>query len=85
MVNTTLFPVGPHPSTERAQTALTWCSDENRCITVDMVESVQNTSRMKFEGGKGMGREIEGVARMVERLLCMQKAQGSIPCSSTFF
>ena len=26
-----------------------------------------------------------GVAQMVERLLCMQKAQGSIPCSSTFF
>ena len=25
-----------------------------------------------------------GVAQMVERLLCMQKAQGSIPCSSTF-
>ena len=23
-----------------------------------------------------------GVAQMVERLLCMQKAQGSIPCSS---
>ena len=22
---------------------------------------------------------------MVERLLCMQEAQGSIPCSSTFF
>ena len=26
-----------------------------------------------------------GVAQMVERLLCMQKAQGSIPCSSNFF
>jgi hypothetical protein len=26
-----------------------------------------------------------GVAQMVERLLCMQKAQGSIPCSSTYF
>ena len=24
-----------------------------------------------------------GVAQMVERLLCMQEAQGSIPCSST--
>ena len=28
---------------------------------------------------------VGGVAQMVERLLCMQKAQGSIPCSSTFF
>jgi hypothetical protein len=26
-----------------------------------------------------------GVAQMVERLLCMQEAQGSIPCSSTRF
>jgi hypothetical protein len=26
-----------------------------------------------------------GVAQMVERLLSMQEAQGSIPCSSTFF
>ena len=28
---------------------------------------------------------VGGVAQMVERLLCMQEAQGSIPCSSTFF
>ena len=28
---------------------------------------------------------VGGVAQMVERLLCMQKAQGSIPCSSNFF
>jgi hypothetical protein len=28
---------------------------------------------------------LGGVAHMVERLLCMQEAQGSIPCSSTFF
>ena len=27
---------------------------------------------------------LGGVAQMVERLLCMQKAQGSIPCSSIF-
>ena len=26
-----------------------------------------------------------GVAHMVERLLCMQEAQGSIPCSSMVF
>ena len=26
-----------------------------------------------------------GVAQVVERLLSMQEAQGSIPCSSTFF
>ena len=26
-----------------------------------------------------------GVAQVVERLLCMQEAQGSIPCSSTIF
>ena len=36
---------GFNPSTERAQTALT--SDENRCITVDMVESEQETSWSK--------------------------------------
>jgi hypothetical protein len=29
--------------------------------------------------------DLGGVAQMVERLLCMQEAQGSIPCSSTFF
>ena len=35
-----------------------------------MVESVQNTSGMKFGGGgREGGREIGGVARMVERLL----------------
>ena len=28
---------------------------------------------------------LGGVAQMVERLLCMQEAQGSIPCSSTSF
>ena len=28
---------------------------------------------------------LGGVAQMVERLLCMQEAQGSIPCSSTLF
>ena len=28
--------------------------------------------------------QIGGVAQMVERLLCMQEAQGSIPCSSKY-
>ena len=29
-------------------------------------------------------RVCGGVAQMVERMLCMHEAQGSIPCSSTF-
>ena len=34
--------------------------------------------------GAGPGLHTGGVAQMVERLLSMQEAQGSIPCSSTF-
>lgn len=31
------------------------------------------------------GVQDGGVAQMVERMLSMHEAQGSIPCSSTFF
>ena len=34
-----------------------------------------------------VGEDVQdgGVAQMVERMLSMHEAQGSIPCSSTFF
>ena len=32
-----------------------------------------------------VGFSVGGVAQMVERMLSMHEAQGSIPCSSTFF
>ena len=37
-----------------------------------------------FDPRMEQGFLFGGVAQMVERLLCMQKAQGSIPCSSIF-
>ena len=38
-----------------------------------------------YVDGVGAGNHVGGVAQMVERLLSMQEAQGSIPCSSTIF
>ena len=38
-----------------------------------------------YVDGAAAGNHVGGVAQMVERLLSMQEAQGSIPCSSTMF
>ena len=58
MDTTTLFPVVPHPSTERAQTALTSVMDENGRNTFFFVSVVRlNPVHSSFSDG-GLGYSV---------------------------